>query len=179
MDTYRSRPPSARPRAGRPPNRRPTLARPQTNPLPGLLDDAAAELAGLGKHKLAAAVREAREKLFTRARSRPDNPTLPLYLRTETWERAQAAGPTADAVEAGFAALLAGKFRPQPPARGGGPKGKYSTRAEARRQAEVEAYVKAHADELVKLGWPQDRLPSASQVANAWLEHKYGKPART
>jgi hypothetical protein len=146
------------------------LARPRTT-LHDLLDKAAERLEALGEpSELAEAVREAREKLFTRPRARPESSTLSLYVRRETWERAQAAGSTIDAVEAGFAALLAGKFTPQRPPKGGD-KGKFSSRASVQRTAEVEAYVKEHADEL---GW----TPSASQVANAWLEHKYGKPAR-
>jgi hypothetical protein len=145
------------------------LARPRTSHLPDLLAKAADRLTDFGETELAAAVREALAKL-TASKASPDNPTLPLYVRKETWERAQAAGSTIDAVEAGFAALLSGKFTPQRLPRGGD-KGKYSSRCSAQRQAQVEAHVEAHADEL---GW----APSASQVAAAWLEHKYGKPAR-
>jgi hypothetical protein len=146
------------------------LARPRTTQLPELLTKAADRLTGLGEDELAQAVRDAHAQL-TKPKASKDSPTLPLYLRRETWERAQAAGSTMDAVEAGFAALLAGRFAPKPLPRGGGDKGKYSSRASVQRTAQVEAYVADHADEL---GW----TPSASQVAAAWLEHKYGKPAR-
>lgn len=169
MDTNHSRPPSARPRVGRPPNRRSALARPRTTQLPDLLAKAADRLDGLGEDELAKAVRDARAQL-TKPKASKDSPTLPLYLRRDTWERAQAAGSTMDAVENGFAALLAGRFLPKPLPRGG-EKGKFSSRASVQRTAQVEAYVADHADEL---GW----TPSASLVAAAWLEHKYGKPAR-
>jgi hypothetical protein len=147
------------------------LARPRTT-LHDLLATAAERLEALGEpSELAAAVREAREKLFTRAnRANPGNPTLPLYLLRATWERAQAAGPTTDSIEAGFTALLAGRFKPKPLPQGG-EKGRYSSRASAEQMAAVAAYVEAHAEDL---GW----TPSPSQVAAAWLEHKYGKPVR-
>ncbi|WP_128382400.1 hypothetical protein [Streptomyces cavernae] len=145
------------------------MARPRKTTLPDLLAAAAERLEALGEPELAAAVRDARAKL-TASKASPDNPTLPLYVQRETWERAQAAGSTIDAVEAGFTAFLAGKFTPKPLPRGGD-KTRASSRASSQRTAEVEAYAAAHADEL---GW----TPSASQVANAWLEHKYGKPAR-
>jgi len=169
VETNRSRSPSARPRAGRPPNRRPTLARPRTTQLPDMLIKAADRLADFGEHELAEWVRKAHAQL-TRSKASKDSPTLPVYVRRETWERAQAAGSTMDAVEAGFAALLAGRFTPKPLLRGG-EKGRHSSRASVQRTAQVEAYVTEHADEL---GW----TPSASQVAAAWLEHKYGKPTR-
>ncbi|MFE2540966.1 aldo-keto reductase family protein [Actinacidiphila glaucinigra] len=151
-------------------NRRKTLARPRRT-LPDQLATAADRLAAIGEPVLAEAVRKAREEL-TRSKASDDNPTLPLYLRKETWERAKAAGSTLDAVEAGFVALLAGRFKPQRPPRGGTePKSNFSSRASVERQAEVVAYVTAHADEL---GWS----PSPGQVAAAWLEHKYGKALR-
>jgi hypothetical protein len=134
-----------------------------------MLTKAADRLADFGENELADWVRKGREQL-TKPKASKDSPTLPVYVRRETWERAQAAGSTMDAVEAGFTALLAGRFTPQPLPRGGEKK-KYSSRASVHRTALVEAYVVEHGDEF---GW----TPSASQVAAAWLEHKYGKPAR-
>jgi len=173
VDTNRSRPPLARSPGGRPPPRSANLVRPRKSPAQTeLLTEAVELLEGIGKPDHAGAVREALAEV-TRTKGREDiNPTFTVYLRTQTWQDAQKAGPTAELVEEGFAALLAGRFTPKPPARGGGPKGSYSTRAPRERHDQVEAYVAKHAK---KLGWK----PSSKQVAAAWLEHKYGAESGT
>lgn len=172
MDTNRSRPPSARSPGGRPPQRRAELARPRKSPAQTeLLTEAAELLDGLGKPEHAAAVRDARAEV-TRSKAREDlNPTFTVYVRTSTWSNAQKAGAIPALVEEGFAALLAGRFKPKPPARGG-QKGTYSARAPRERHEQVTAYVTKHAKQL---GW----TPSSKQVAAAWLEHKYGAESGT
>ncbi|MFE5037129.1 hypothetical protein [Streptomyces sp. NPDC056683] len=137
-----------------------------------LLDRAAQILDTDGHVDEAAAVRSALAEL-TRSRSRDDNPNLSVYTFRETWLTAQQAGSIPDLVEEGFAALLAGRFKPKRAQRGDGSgKANFSARARADRRQEVAAYIEAHADTL---GWS----PSPQQVAAAWLEHRFGPRKRT
>ncbi|MEU2426994.1 hypothetical protein ABZ619_39280 [Streptomyces sp. NPDC007851] len=149
------------------------MARPRKSPAQTeLLTEAAEFLEAAGKPEHAAAVRDALTEV-TRSKSREDaDPTFTVYVRSSTWRNAQKAGAVPDLIEEGFAALLAGRFKPTRPARGGGQKGTFSARASHDRREQVTAYVTAHAK---KLGWE----PSPRQVAAAWLEHKYGAESGT
>lgn len=174
MDTTRSRPPTVNPPGGRPPNRRATVARPKKHPAQvDLLTEAADKLAEVGMPEHADAVREALAEL-TRPKARKGNPTFTVWTTPEIWRAAQEAGSVPDHVEEGFAALLAGRFKPAKARRttGGPAKDSFSARATVARQREVAEYVAAHADDL---GWS----PSARQIAAAWLEHKFGPQPRT
>ncbi|MHB9862011.1 hypothetical protein [Streptomyces sp. YIM S03343] len=148
------------------------MARPKKRPdHVDLLKQAAEVLDNIGQPQLAQAVRETLPEL-TRSRERADNPTFRVYTYKDAWEAAQAAGSVAEIIDAGFAALLAGRFKPkQAPRTGGGSKGGFTSRASVDRQQQVAAYVEAHADEL---GW----APTPNQVASAWIEHKYGPRKR-
>lgn len=172
MDTYRSRPPPVLTKGGRPPNRRP-MARPKKRPdRVDLLTNAAQILDTAGNPAEAEAVRDAVAEL-TRTKTRETNPTLTLWTFPETWRAAQEAGSIPDLIDAGFTALLAGRFTPtKAPRSAGGGRASFSGRAAVARQQEVADYVAAHADEL---GWS----PSPRQVAAAWLEHKFGPRKRT
>lgn len=176
MDS-RSRPPSARPLGGRPPRGPTTLARPKKRPAQAqLLTEAAQFLDAAEKPEHAEAVREALSDL-TRTRVRADNPTFTVYTLREAWQAAQQAAEdsdrsVSDLVEEGFAALLAGRFKPKKAPRGAGSeKSTFSARASQERRQEVIDYAAAHADDL---GWS----PSPQQVAAAWLEHRYGPDSR-
>jgi hypothetical protein len=152
------------------------LARPKKRPHQAeLLTEAADFLDEEGRPRHAAAVREALSEL-TRVKARDDNPTLTLYTYRDTWRAAQAAGSVPDIIDEGFAAFLAGRFKPKKTARGAGGvkgvKGSFSARATVERRDEVLGYAIAHTGEL---GWS----PSPQQVAAAWLEHKYGPHKRT
>lgn len=174
MDTNRSRPPSARSSGGRPPPRSTDLARPKENPAQiQLLTESVELLESIGKPDHANAVRDALNEA-TRSKTGEDtSPTFTVYVRTSTWQAAQKAGAIPDLIEEGFAALLAGRFKPTRPVRGGGAKkDTYSARASHERREQVTAYVTRNAK---KLGWE----PSPRQVAAAWLEHKYGATSGT
>ncbi|MFF1284341.1 hypothetical protein ACFVY4_26815 [Streptomyces sp. NPDC058299] len=154
------------------------MARPKKHPAQtDLLAESAEFLDEAGKPDHAKAVREVLSDL-TRSRAREDNPTLSLWTYRETWRAAQddcekRGRSIPDLVEDGFAAFLAGRFKPKKAQRAsGGAKGQFSARASAERRQEVAAYVAAHAESL---GWS----PSPQQVAAAWLEHKYGPYKRT
>jgi hypothetical protein len=150
------------------------VARPKKRPAQAeLLTQAAEKLANVGMPEHADAIREALTEL-TRPKAREGNPTLTVWTTPEIWRAAQEAGSVPDLIEEGFAALLAGRFKPAKARRttGGPAKGSFSARATVDRQREVTDYVAAHADTL---GWS----PSARQVAAAWLEHKFSPRPRT
>jgi hypothetical protein len=149
------------------------LVRPRKSPAQTeLLAEAADLLDEAGKPQHADAVRDALAEI-SRPKAREDlNPTLPVYVRTTTWRAAQQAGAVPKAIEEGFAALLAGRFTPPEPTRGGGRKSSYSGRAPRELQDQVAEYVTKHAK---KLKWS----PSPGQVAAAWLEHQYGAESGT
>ncbi|MFI9331907.1 hypothetical protein ACIGZJ_30750 [Kitasatospora sp. NPDC052868] len=111
-----------------------------------------------------------------------DKPNLPMYMSSATWERAKAAvaaeGRTMeDEVEAGYTALLSGRWVPDrhPRARHGSgasaAKTTKNVRVATERTEQVAAYVAAHAEAW---GWS----PSPAQVGAAWLEAKHGSPSR-
>jgi hypothetical protein len=154
------------------PRSRKKLAEVSTADLRQLVGEAADALDSHGEAGLAAAVRTHLDRtayVYT-----GDKPTLPLYIRTTTWTRAQA-GTAAEgssieqAVENGFEEFLAGRFRPEPQPRGSGAgKATKSTRARQSLREQVAYYAADHADEI---GWH----PSPGQVAALWLEHLYGE----
>jgi hypothetical protein len=157
------------------------VARPKKRPDPELIAEAAAELEAARRPELAAAVRALLPEL-TRPRTRAGYPTITLYVWGSTWQAALAEAErrgvaVGDLVDEGYAALMAGRWKPRRPKRGepgASPDDRrqnQSTGLDAGRRAQVTAWVAEHADEL---GWK----PSDRQVGAAWLEHKYGPKRR-
>ncbi|MFC5911763.1 hypothetical protein [Streptacidiphilus monticola] len=109
-------------------------------------------------------------ELAERAAGRRGTPALVTYVYEDTWRQVLAdPTPTTELIEQGYAALLAGTWRPRRPARakrGGPARTQGNTRFSKERREEVAQYIAAHADEI---GWE----PTADQVASAWLEENF------
>jgi hypothetical protein len=102
--------------------------------------------------------------------------TLTVWLDRGLKKRVQEGGrPVPYVVAEGLAKFMAGEFIPEPMARaayGSGGKTSLTFRADADVWLKATEYGAAHAEEL---GW----MPSASQVAAAYMAHLYPEPAPT